>query len=68
MSYRILNWSEYSAGLKQREGLTFWSDEAAIAAWEVKAKRGRLGASATYSDVVIATFETPQSSLPPSGE
>ena len=58
MSYRIRNWSEYSAGLKQRGSLTFWLDEEAIANWEVEAKSGRRGASKTYSDVAIATFET----------
>lgn len=58
MSYRIRNWSEYSAGLKQRGSLTFWLDEEAIAAWEVNDKSGRPGASPTYSDIAIATFET----------
>lgn len=58
MSYRIRNWSEYNAGLKQRGSLTFWLDEAAIAAWEVKGKSGKPGATPTYSDVAIATFET----------
>lgn len=58
MSYRIRNWSEYSAGLKQRGSLTFWLDEAAIANWEAKGKSGKRGASPTYSDVAIGTFET----------
>ncbi|MEL7330569.1 MAG: IS5 family transposase, partial [Cyanobacteria bacterium J06559_1] len=58
MSYRIRNWSEYNAGLKQRGSLTFWLDAEAIAAWEVNDKSGRPGASPTYSDIAIATFET----------
>lgn len=61
MSYRIRNWSEYNAGLKQRGSLTFWLDEEAIAAWEVKSKSGKPGASPTYSDIAIATFETMKS-------
>ena len=58
MSYRIRNWSEYNKGMKQRGSLTFWLDEAAIKSWEVKGKSGQRGASPTYSDVAIATFET----------
>lgn len=58
MSYRIRNWSEYSAGLKQRGSLTFWLDEEAISGWQVEVKSGQRGASKIYSDVAIATFET----------
>ncbi|MEL6171560.1 MAG: IS5 family transposase, partial [Pseudomonadota bacterium] len=58
MSYRIRNWSEYNAGVKQRGSLTFWLDEAAIEGWQEPAKSGRRGASRTYSDLAIATFET----------
>ena len=31
--YRIRNWPQYDAGLKQRSNLTLWLDEAAISAW-----------------------------------
>ena len=58
MSYRIRNWSEYTAGLKQRGSLTFWLDEAVLSTWLVERPSGRGGATATYSDVAIATFET----------
>lgn len=58
MSYRIRNWSEYNAGLKQRGSLTFWLDEAVLSTWLVEKPSGRRGATATYSDVAIATFET----------
>lgn len=58
MSYRIRNWSEYNAGLKTRGSITFWLDESAIEAWLVPIERGKRGASTTYSDVAIATFET----------
>ena len=44
--------------MKQRGNLTFWLDEAALSAWEVENKSGKRGASKTYSDVAIATFET----------
>lgn len=29
--YRIRNWFEYNAGLKQRGSVTFWVDEAVLA-------------------------------------
>lgn len=58
MSYRIRNWSEYNAGMKQRGSLTFWLDAEALSSWEAEAKSGQRGASKTYSDVAIATFET----------
>lgn len=58
MSYRIRNWSEYNAGLKQRGSLTFWLDEAVLSTWLVETPRGSRGATQTYSDVAIATFET----------
>lgn len=54
MSYRIRNWTEYNAGMKQRGSLIFWLDDEALSAWEVEAKSGKRGASKTYSDVAIA--------------
>ena len=61
MSYRIRNWSEYNAGLKQRGSLTFWLDEAMLCQWNNTVKTGRRGASETFSDIAIATFETMKS-------
>jgi len=58
MSYRIRNWSEYNAGLKQRGSLSFWLSCDIIAQWEETQKIGKRGASITYSDLAIATFET----------
>lgn len=58
MSYRIRNWSEYNAGLKQRGSLTFWLSEDILDAWMNREATGRRGASLTYSDLAIATFET----------
>ena len=51
--YRIRNWAEYNAALKARGSLTFWVDEAAIGSWQTRAKSGRRGASATYTDSAI---------------
>jgi hypothetical protein len=56
--YRIRNWREYDAALKQRGSLTFWIDEAVLAGWLNPAKTGKRGASRTYSDLAIATMST----------
>ncbi|MEO1146333.1 MAG: IS5 family transposase, partial [Cyanobacteria bacterium J06638_22] len=58
MSYRIRNWSAYNAGLKQRGNVTFWLSEEVTAAWLEPDLTGRRGASPTYKDLAIATFET----------
>lgn len=61
--YRIRNWKEYDAALKQRGSLTFWVSEDVLANWLASEKTGRRGASNTYSDVAIATMATVQSLL-----
>jgi len=60
-SYRIRNWSDYDAALKQRGSLTFWIDEAVIDGWINAQKSGRRGASKHYSDGAIALMATVQS-------
>ena len=56
--YRIGNWSEYNAGLKQRGSITFWLSTNVIEKWLLQEKTGRRGASHTYSDIAIATMST----------
>jgi IS5 family transposase len=56
--YRIRNWSEYNAGLKQRGSLTFWIDEAVLEQWIVPDVSGKRGASILYSDLAITTMAT----------
>jgi hypothetical protein len=58
MSYRIRNWSEYNAGLKQRGSLTFWVDESVLESWIVPNLSGKPGASVLYSDLAIITMVT----------
>jgi len=58
MQYRVRNWSEYNAGLKQRGSLSVWLSEEALEQWLVKTPTGRRGASQTYSDRAIATVAT----------
>jgi hypothetical protein len=58
MSYRIRNWSEYNAALKQRGSLTFWIDEAVLEQWIIPELSGKKGASVLYSDLAIQTMAT----------
>lgn len=58
MSYRIRNWSEYNAGLKQRGNLTFWISEDTCEHWFETEMTGKRGASNAYSDLAIMTFAT----------
>ena len=60
-SYRVRNWSEYDAALKQRGSISFWLSEEVIGQWRSEQKTGRRGASNYYSEVAIATMATVQS-------
>jgi heme-degrading monooxygenase HmoA len=60
-NYRVRNWKEYDAGLKQRGSINFWRSEERIEQWRNEQKTGRKGASNYYSDVAIATMGTIQS-------
>lgn len=53
MSYRIRNWSEYNAGLKQRLSLTFWLDEAVLKQWIIEDLSGKPGATVFYKLIVM---------------
>jgi hypothetical protein len=50
--YRIENWAEYDAALRQRGSLTVWVTPEAIAAW-APATTGRRGRPQKYSGVAI---------------
>src|SRR4051812_34037114 len=52
--YKVTNWRDYEAGLRQRGPLTIWFTEEAIAAWRA-APRTTLGGQARYSDLAIET-------------
>src|SRR5207249_9786851 len=40
---RVMNWSEYDAGLRQRGSLTVWFSDEAIAAWRAEPRTTRGG-------------------------
>ena len=56
--YKIKNWSEYNASLRQRGSLTFWLNQEVIDQWLNQKKTGRKGASNTYSNVAIELMAT----------
>lgn len=56
--YRIRNWSEYNARLKQGGSLTLWIEESVLEAWIVPNLSGKPGASVFYSDLAITTMAT----------
>jgi hypothetical protein len=50
--YRIRNWPEYEAGLRNRGDLTVWLSDAALSAWRAPTS-GTPGGQRTYSDLAI---------------
>ena len=50
--YRVRNWPEYEAGLRNRGDLTLWLSDAALDAWRAPAS-GTPGGQRTYSDPAI---------------
>ncbi|MBL0403632.1 IS5 family transposase [Microvirga aerilata] len=55
--YRVTNWAEYDASLRQRGSLTVWFSEEAIAAWRAEPGRTR-GGQPHYSALAIRTALT----------
>lgn len=52
--FRVKNWPEYKAGLRQRGSITFWISEATISGW-VAPQRTTPGGQSCYSDLAIET-------------
>ena len=52
--YRVANWREYDAALRERGSLTVWVTPEALAAWH-PATTGRRGRPLRYSDIAIET-------------
>jgi hypothetical protein len=55
--YRVTNWAEYDAALRQRGSLTVWFSDEAIAAWRAEPRRTR-GGQPHYSALAIRTALT----------
>ena len=58
MPYRVRNWSDYNAGLKQRGSFTLWLSKDALKQWVMNTVTGGRGASQLYSDTAIVTVAT----------
>ena len=56
--YRIRNWPEYNAALRQRGSLTFWMSQEAIDQWFHSGPPEQLGAPKLYSDLAILSVLT----------
>ncbi len=55
--YRVTNWAEYDAALRQRGSLMVWFSEAAVAAWRAEPRTTR-GGQPWYSALAITTALT----------
>jgi hypothetical protein len=55
--YRVTNWAEYDASLRQRGSLTVWFSDEAIATWRAKPRTTR-GGQPHYSALAIQTALT----------
>src|SRR3954466_15341628 len=55
--YKVTNWPDYEASLRQRGNLTVWFTEEAITAWKA-APRTTPGGQPHYSDLAITTALT----------
>ena len=55
--YRVTNWAEYDAALRQRGSLTVWFSDEAIAAWRAEPRRTR-GGQPHHSALAIRTALT----------
>src|SRR5436189_6420583 len=55
--YRVTNWAEYDAALRQRGSLTVWFTDEAIAAWHAE-PRTTPGGQPHYSSLAITTALT----------
>ena len=54
MKFKVTNWAEYDAGLRQRGSLTLWVTEEALADWAAPRRKTR-GGQPLYSDLAIET-------------
>jgi hypothetical protein len=50
--YRVQNWAQYEAGLRNRGDLTVWLSDTALESWRAPAS-GKPGGQCTYSDLAI---------------
>jgi IS5 family transposase len=54
--YRLRNWKEYNASLKQRGSLTFWISPDVVQGWINTERNGKPGRDLTFTDAAIRTM------------
>ena len=54
MNYRVTNWAEYEAGLRNRGSITFWLSDDALFAWHAPKRKTACG-QRRYSDLAVET-------------
>ena len=57
MKFKVTNWAEYDAGLRQRGSLTLWVTSEALDGWAAPRRKTR-GGQPRYSDLAIETALT----------
>jgi hypothetical protein len=57
MKFKVTNWAEYDAGLRQRGSLTLWVTSEAVDGWAAPRRKTR-GGQPCYSDLAIETALT----------
>jgi hypothetical protein len=57
MNFKVTNWAEYDAGLRQRGSLTLWIASEAVDGWAAQRRKTR-GGQPCYSDLAIETALT----------
>jgi len=57
MKFKVTNWAEYDAGLRQRGSLTVWVTSEAVDGWAAPRRKTR-GGQPRYSDLAIETALT----------
>lgn len=57
-TYKVTNWSQYNESLVRRGDVTFWFDEAVIAAWRHENAERKVGRPYVYSDLAIESLLT----------
>lgn len=53
--YKVVNWKQYTTGLKQRGCISVWISEEVLSQWRDGSKSGKRGRAKTYSDLAILT-------------
>lgn len=54
--YRLRNWREYTASLKQRGSLTFWISSDVVEGWIKTERNGKPGRDLTFTVIAIRTM------------